>query len=858
LVRPVLNLTQCHVLSVSIVAAHIWARCGKWRPVVAAMEQQWTVPSFHRPLTGLHPGRSVRATLDTSLVLLPGDEYRRAFAVLGIVPASEQIGVHVLDRLWRRQLCVVGGSSEDEDEAVHPGVFRLVDTLVRAGLLHQEVADGTVVGVVVHPVVCDYAHSLLGEDVVSTHQRLVDEYARSSPADGTDTHRWLGYHFWTSADDGYWYNNVARHAAACEDVLALASLVTGEWYAARARTGSTVGHQADVRLVLASLRAIVDDADHLAHDSPVLLGAAHWGLAMALFRVSGYKTAADQEAALILLQRGLDEVCRGAAPLLRAEMLNDLGNVYSSRVAGDKVASFQKAVRCYYHALEVRMPGTLAWAETQHCLGMAYAEREGGDKAENMEEALVYFRRALDVRTRDSAPLQWADTNLQTGAAYAERVYGDKEGNMEEAMAYYRRALEVWTRETVPLQWAGTQHGMGKAYTQRVDGGKAANLEEAVACYRRALEVWTRETVPLQWASTQLELADVCKRRIGCDKDANQHFKEMLACYRGVLEVRTRETAPDAWAEMQIRMGKAYAQAVNGDTAANMEEAVVCYQSALNVWTRETAPLLWATTQVRLANVHKQLVGGNKAVNEAKIEQMKACFHCALEVWTRESAPTSWAKTLFSMGNACMRWEGGDKAANMEEAVTCYRRVLQVWTREVAPQQWATTQLNLAFALRRRTSSDAATNMEEALPCYRYALEVVTRENDAKVWARVQFSMGTAYAERVYGDKAANWEDAVACYRRALEVRTREATPQLWATTTWRMVVALHGGKHWVEALERARALQAFGSKWEWWEETEAPLVTRVAQLEREVEKLPVAGAVSGPLPGVDDGVLGA
>jgi len=848
-VRRALDLTQCHVLSVSIVAALLSARSGVWRPGVAAMEQQWTDPSFQRPLTRLNPRRSVRATLDTSLVLLPDDDYRRAFTALGILPANELIGLRVLDRLWRPQICVVCGASEGgclsrsqwpcvEDKAVHPGVLRLVDALGRAGLLHQEVADGVVVGVIVHPVVCGYAHSVLGEDVVATHQRLMNEYARDCPSDDTDTHVWLGYHFWTTADDGYWYNNVARHAAASEDVLALASLVTGEWYAARARTGSTVGHQADVGLVMSSLRAIVDDADHWAHDSPVLLGAAHWGLAMALLRRMGYKTAADQEAAIILLQRVLDGVSRGAAPLLRAEMLNDLGNVYSSRVTGDKVARFQKAVRCYYHALEVWMQRTLAWAETQHCLGMAYADRDGGDKAANVEEALAYFRRALDVRTRDAAPLQWADTNLQIGTAYAKRFVGGKAANMDEALAYYRRALGVWTPETGPLQWAVTQHSMERVYTERVDGDKA-NLACAVACYQRALEVWTRETVPLQWASTQLTLADAYRRRMGCDKDAKQHIKEMLACYRGALELKTQETAPHAWAETQNRMNNAYSQAVDGDRAANFEEAVVCYQRALNVWTRETAPVSWATTQVRLANLYKQLVGDDKEANEAKMEQMKAYFRCALEVWTRESAPTSWAKTLSSMGKACMRWADGDKAANMDEAVACCRRVLEVWTRETAPQQWATTQLNLAFSLRRCTSSDAGASMEEALACYRYALEVATREHDAMVWARVQFSMGTAYAERVYGDKVVNWEDAVACYRRAFEVRTRKATPQLWATTTWWMMVALHGGGYWAEALDRARALQAFGSKWVWWDETEAALVTRVAQLEREVEYPP-------------------
>jgi len=914
-VRQVLDLTQCHVQSVSIVASLLSARCGMWRPVVAALEQQWTDSSFQRPLTDLNPMRSVRATLDTSRALLPDDECRRAFAAVGILPANEHIGVNVLYHLWRPQLGIVGGATEgsspslarwrsDSSEA-DPGVLRLVDAIVRAGLIHQEVADGYLAGVVIHPVVCGYAHSLLDENLAAAHQRLVDEFARDCPADDTDTHGWLGYCFWATADDGYWYNNVARHAAASEDVLALASLVTDEWYAARVRTGSLAGHQADVGLVLTSLQAIVDDTDHSVHDSPVLLGAAHWGLAMAFLHLKGCKTAANQEAASILLRRGLDEVPQAAAPLLWAEMQNDLGNLYSYRVNGDKEANFQNAVRCYKYALEVRTQETLAWAETQHCLGAAYTIREGGDEAANLEEALVHFRRALDVRTRDGAPLQWADTNLDMGAAYAGRVDGDKAANMEDAMACYRCALEVWTRETMPLQWALTQQKMGMAYAERMDGDKAANLEEAVACFRRALEVrtqdevphlwartqhclglayservhgdkaanlkeaaacfrhvlrvWTMEAMPHKWATTQLELAETYELRMGGDKVVKQANKEeMLACYRCALEVWTRETAPSAWAETQKRMGMAYAQVVDGDEAANLEEAVACHRRALDVWTRETAPLRWASMQVCLAHAYRSQVGSGKEDNAGKMELTKACFRRALEVWTRESTPNSWAETVYSMARTCMQWADGDQAANVEEAVACYRLVLEVWTRETAPVEWLTTQVNLAFALRRRTSGDAAATMEEALACYRDALEIMTREDDAQQWATVQFSMGTAYAERVFGDKVANWEEAVACYRRALEVRTREATPQLWANTTWRMVVALQGCEHWAEALKRARDLHAFGREWKWWDETEASLVTLVVQLEREVEQPPDAGTVNYPRLGVSDYVVAA
>jgi len=747
------------------------------------------------------PNRVVRATLATSRALLPDDGSCAAFAALGILPANEQIGLHVLERLWRPQLGVTGGADEGScssrpqglfsgDVAVHPGVLRLVEVLVQAGLLRQVVADrGLVAGVIVHPVVREYAHSLLGEDGIAAHQRLMDEHAKDCPVDDTDTYGWLYYHFWTTADDGYWYKNVARHAAASKDVLAMASLMTEEWHRARSRTGSRAGHQGDVGLVLASLRAIIDDSDHSVHNPPVLLGAAHWGLAMAFLCQMGCNTTENQEAAANLLRRGLEVVPRAAAPLLWAQLQNDLGFLYSHRGNSDKAANFQIALRCFYRALEVRTRETtpFPWAETQHCLGMAYVDRAGGDKVINLAEAMAYFRHALEVRTREMAPVKWAETTHSMGEAYAARVDGDKTANMEEAVACYRRALEVWTQETSPLQWALAQHSMGAAYGARIEGDEAVNMEEALACFRRALQEQTQEVTPLAWATTQNS------------------------------------------------MGAAYAKRVDGDKAANLEQAVACYWRVLNVWTQEAEPAAWASTHLKLADLFEQQMGGERGASQINNE-MVACYRRALEVWTREAAPYGWAEIQDRIGSAYAQREDGDKAANMEEALASYQRALEVWTRETEPHAWALVQDRMGAAFAQRVDGDQAANTEEALTCIQRALEVLTPEVEPLLWASAQHRAGLAYAERVGGDRTANLTEAVACYGRALEVRTREAAPQLWASTTWGMLEALQGGEHWAEALEGAHALHAFGSEWERWDELEASLVTRVAQLERALE----------------------
>jgi len=132
---------------------------------------------------------------------------------------------------------------------------------------------------------------------------------------------------------------------------------------------------------------------------------------------------------------------------------------------------------------------------------------------------------------------------------------------------------------------------------------------------------------------------------------------------------------------------------------------------------------------------------------------------------------------------------------------------------------------------------------------------VLTPKIEPLLWASAHHSMGLAYVDRVDGGRTSNLKQAVACYSRALKVRTREASPQLWASTTWRMLEALQSGEDWAEALERARALQAFGGEWQRWDEVEADLVTRVAEQERELPRPPAPRASNQPLPGVDEGV---
>eukprot|EP00168_Porphyra_purpurea_P019357 TRINITY_DN767_c0_g1_i3.p1 TRINITY_DN767_c0_g1~~TRINITY_DN767_c0_g1_i3.p1 ORF type:complete len:499 (-),score=104.46 TRINITY_DN767_c0_g1_i3:1155-2651(-) len=462
---------------------------------------------------GDSPRPSVRAALDVSLGLLPDGICRDAFALIGVLPVRVQLPV--LLRLWRPLLdapAMAGESSAGEPSGVtaSAGVEELVAALVRVGLLRRDVNEtsGVLVGVFVHPVVSQYALSLLGDAACATHQRMVDDYMSGVNVDDLDVHSWRLLPFWEVPGDDYWYDHVVRHVASAEDVCGLVSVMDPAWRAARERVSSPLAFQADVEMVLAALTVMVDHTTSKAIQSPVLLGRVHAALALAYeMRIAGCRRS-NMEAAIERWQRALSLIVRSDKPELWAEWQAGLGHAHRDRIVGARAANMEAAIAYYQKALEVRTreAAPLEWAETQRILGMAFAHRVLGDKAANVEEAIACYGRALGVWTRATAPLQWADAQNSPGAAYFYRIDGDKAANVEVAIACYSRALEEYTRSTTPLRWARTRYNVGIAYYDRLVGDKAAAIEAAIACYYDALTVRTREAAPLRWGATQNHL----------------------------------------------------------------------------------------------------------------------------------------------------------------------------------------------------------------------------------------------------------------------------------------------------------------------------------------------------------------
>ena len=605
-VRRVLAKTERHALSLAIVGSMIADRGGAWRRVVEGLERWWMHPHFGCS-DSESPRPSVRAALDVSLELLPDGMCREAFAALGILPIH--VHLSVLSRVWRSRL---GGAAMEGDPTARQvsgmmrstGVEESVAALVRAGLLRRDVDEisGELVGVFVHPVIGQYALSLLGDAAGATHQRMVDEYMVGVTVDGLDAHKWRRLPFWKVPDDGYWYDHVVRHLAAAEDVCGLVSVMDPAWQAVRVRVSSPLAFQADVEMVLAALTAVVDDAVSMASRSPVLLGRVQAALA----------------------------------------------STYSTRIVGCRRDNMEASIALWEEALALVMRSDVPplWAEWQAGLGRAYCDRIGGARPANMEAAVACYNRSLEVRTRTAAPLEWAETQRFLGVAYRNRVDGDKAANIEAAIACYNRSLEVRTQAAAPLDWASSQNSLGVAYYFRLDGVKAANIEAAIVCYRTALEVRTPAAAPLLWARTRYNLGLAYYDRLVGDKAST--IEAAIACYEDALTVRTRDAAPLLWAVTQHHLGKALRDRLFGEPAANTAAAFACFDRALAVRTRAAVPLDWAETQYQVGVTRYGRRGGD-ATWAADEEAAVACYRRALEVYTPEAAPQEWALATFSL-----------------------------------------------------------------------------------------------------------------------------------------------------------------------------------------------------------------
>ncbi len=346
-----------------------------------------------------------------------------------------------------------------------------------------------------------------------------------------------------------------------------------------------------------------------------------------------------------------------------------------------------------------------------------------------------------------------------------------------QILGRYLQALEVAQREGIDFAFETVPSPFEQAFAPDLDAllaqleaPAARDLALRVELCQAALPLAARDQLDELWAALQRELGVTLPRLMQGDHAAN--VEEAIAALDGALGIFTRFEFPTDWGMCQQYLGMAFLARENGDRGQNIEQAIEYFVTALQVRTQEAMPFDWATTQEALGSAYFYRLYGQRAEN---VDSAIASFEAALKVRTRERSPYEWATDQLSLGNAYGQRVNGTRMGNLEQAITGFEAALTYFTRDQHPEQWSLIHHNLGVAYMDRLLGNRAENVERAIEHYEMVARVQTLQRAPLEWADTRNNLGNAYRERQLGDHAANLQQAVRCYQDALRVRTRDA-----------------------------------------------------------------------------------
>ncbi len=436
------------------------------------------------------------------------------------------------------------------------------------------------------------------------------------------------------------------------------------------------------------------------------------------------------ERAVRLYRFAAEEASREGNTHLRAEILNNVGTVFSEQgIRGEGESSrdiLDQAIQAYRDALSLITPKDepQLWAIIQNNLGSSLEDLslrvEGGERATLLQQAETAFEEAFQVRTREKDPDGWAKAQNNLALVYLTQSdyleAQEARDKLVKAEAAFRKAQEVYTRESFPEFWSAVESNRGNAL---LDQGRRASDEGenrrlirlAIETYQNALEERPQEVSPQPWAASQTNLGNAYKaladRSEG--KERQENLERSVAAYHRSLEVRTREELPQDWAVTMNSLGNALKQQAydleGEERKALLKKVEQAYRSVLEERSRESLPSGWAMAQNNLAVVLVDLAyleEGEPALALVR-DAVQRCRE-ALEVRTKEADPLAWAQSQHNLGIACIRWaalleNGEEKRQRQEEAVSAYRKALEVRTPDGTLRDWENSQNRLCHAL---------------------------------------------------------------------------------------------------------------------------------------------------------------
>jgi CHAT domain-containing protein len=243
------------------------------------------------------------------------------------------------------------------------------------------------------------------------------------------------------------------------------------------------------------------------------------------------------------------------------------------------------------------------WASIQSDLGNIYETRLEGDRAQNIEKAIDHYQQALTVRTPENFPQEWLWTQTALSSACLHRIWGNKSSNIEKALKYGQDALDRWSQVDLPEELPRVYICLADAYKARVEGERWQNIEAAIKHYKEAIAETRREDFQFKWAAYQNSLASCYIERLKGERTEN--IREAIKRYKLAIEATPRPDAPSMWAKYQWNLGNAYASLLKEEEKAEyIKKALKRYHNALKVYERNVFLFEYRSVQRSLGDLY--------------------------------------------------------------------------------------------------------------------------------------------------------------------------------------------------------------------------------------------------------------
>lgn len=388
---------------------------------------------------------------------------------------------------------------------------------------------------------------------------------------------------------------------------------------------------------------------HQGQESPVVLANAYRTLG------NFYRDCIEQGEAsvenLTLAIQAYEQALQWLSenPLERAEIFNDLGNLYwmiaqIHSSTEDATVFLQQTVQVYQLALQNFEPQQhiQLYAMVQNNLGATYADlARYQDPAVNLQLSIDAYQRALQHRAAELDLLRYASTQNNLGTTYWNFAQHQQPAiNLKHAIAAYSEAIRCYVPEQDPLNYAMIQNNLGTAYWNLAQYGQTQeNLTLALIAYQDALRYRTLETAPTGFAATQNNLGTAFWHLANHSQQPTErlsYLQQAIAAYEAALQaaIYIQNHQPEAAtlnfdiASTQNNLGLAHFQIATdththlsaADVAFHLEGALKHHILALQSW--ETQPELRQTAiscilqTIRACYQQQGLSGQNQALSQ--------------------------------------------------------------------------------------------------------------------------------------------------------------------------------------------------------------------------------------------------